>query len=91
VNQKHLSDKLKYFASMGAINPWFNKKIPRDINLQDPICNECLIFIRQACFELGWSFSDNFAQWDYWHCMNSQGGLFPFSLDYLLEKLDEIT
>lgn len=73
------------------IEKYINKKIPDNISFTNPRFAHLLCDIQYACMLLDWSFSDNYAQWDYWHCMNKTGGLFPFSLEHLLEKLDEAT
>ena len=84
-----LSNKLKKFSSMGALNLWIHKPMPSDIKQQDPICYECMFYVEQACHILDCWLSYNYAQWDYWHCVNKSGGLFRFSLEYLIKKLDE--
>lgn len=82
--------KAKLESGSKMIEKYETKKIPNDIGIVNPAFADLFFDIQYACRVVGWYFSDNYAQWDYWHCTNSTGGLFRFSLKHLLEKLDEI-
>ena len=89
MNALELTVKLRHFHDKGTLRWRIHKPIPSDLHLQDPAADDCLFWVKQACSTLGWSLSDNYGDWDYWHCISNTGGLFRFSFKYLLEKLDE--
>lgn len=86
MNPIELKTELGNQAKM--IERYANKKIPDNISFADPRFAHLLCDIQHACRILGWIFLDNYAQWDYWHCITGRG-VIPFSLKHLLEKLDE--
>jgi len=46
--------------------------------------------IKLGCLFCGLTFSEPYSQWDYRHVITCTGGVVPFSLAYLLEKMEAI-
>jgi hypothetical protein len=73
-----------------SISKWIDKPIPSDLKNIDRNAYDYILTIKAACCLVNWSFSDNYKDWNYWHCVNMSGGVFQYSLEYLLEELERL-
>lgn len=76
--------------NVSAIDDWINKPIPSDLKTRNRNAYDYILTLKSGCFMVNWSFSDNYGNWDYWHCINKSGGVFPYSFDYLRKELEKL-
>lgn len=48
-------------------------------------------FLRSVSNYAEWKLCEPYPpQWDFWHCVTKGGGVIPFTIEFLIERLEEV-